>query len=170
MFLEASVIAIGVLISFYLKGLNFLAFNFVYPDFLIIFLIYFALRRGEFSGIWIGFFAGLLEDSAILFFSDGQNAFVHVIGTHMLFYTLTGYILGKLNRIIDRDSMMPVMVVVLVTTVIVRICVKGLTWVIQDINQNYDIFGTAVYTAALAPVWFFVLSWVYRATAEAEQQ
>ena len=169
MFLEILVIGIGILISFFLKDINFLALNYIYPDFLIIFLIYFALRRGEFSGIWIGFFSGLLEDSAILSFSSSAGKYVPVIGTHMLIYTLGGYILGKINRIIDRESMALVVLVVFGTTLLTRICIWFVNGVLQDFNKNYDIIGTTVYTALLAPVWFWILAWVYRYTSEVQQ-
>ena len=131
-FLELVVIALGMLVSFYLQNIQFLMVSNVYPDFLLTFLIYFALRRGEFSGIWIGFFAGMLEDAAP--FGYAQDANIYVIGNHMLFYTITGFILGKLNRIIDRDSMVPVVMVVFITAILVRCCIWLLYGVIMDFN------------------------------------
>ena len=45
MFLEATVVAVGLIISSFLKGINFLSLNFeflntgaIYPDFLLIFV------------------------------------------------------------------------------------------------------------------------------------
>lgn len=166
MFLELLVIGLGVLISFFLKETSFLAINYIYPDFLVIYVIFFALRRGEFSGLWIGFFAGLLEDSAIRFFSESQHAFVPVIGTHMFFYTLTGYLIGKFKRIIDRHSLLPIVVVVFLSTTIVGFCVWLLTGVLQDFNKNQSILATALYTALLSPVWFWLLGWLFRHSAE----
>jgi len=171
MLLEVGAIILGMLVSFFLKDINFLSLNFIYPDFLLIFIVYFALRRGEFAGIWIGFAAGLLEDSNILAFSSSQGKYVPVIGTHMLVYCLTGYLLGRFNRIIDRHSMIPIIVVVFVTTLLVRIQVWLVSFVLlQEVNRNYSFLATSVYTALLAPVWFWLLNWVYRYSQEVEKE
>lgn len=170
MLLETIVVAVGILVSFFLKDVNFLALNYVYPDFLLMFLIYFSLRRGEFSGIWIGFFSGLLEDSSILSFSDRVGQFAPLIGTHMFYYTLAGFTLGKLNRIIDRRSMVPVVLVVFGTTLLVRICIWLTTGILQDFNKNYSFVSVAVYSALLAPIWFWLLSWLYRYTTEVDAE
>ena len=84
--LNLAVIAAGILVSFFLKGFNFLSLNFeklggsiIYPDFLLIFVIFFALRRGEFSGLWIGFFAGLLEDAGLLGYAEKTGEFLPII-------------------------------------------------------------------------------------------
>jgi rod shape-determining protein MreD len=170
--LEIAVIAVGLLLSHFLKGINFLSINWditgvIYPDFLLIFVIFFALRRGEFSGLWIGFFAGLLEDSGILRFDFPEPA-LNVIGVHAIIYTLTGFILGKLNRIIDRDSTIPIMFVVFTTTFICRFLVWFIMGILDESSASYAFFGPAVYTAILSPVWFFLLGWAYRQTAEEE--
>ncbi len=166
MFIETAVIGVGIIVSFFLKDVNFLALSSVYPDFLLMFVIYFSLRRGEFSGIWLGFFSGLLEDSSILTFSQRAGQYVPLIGTHMFFYTLAGFILGKLNRIIDRRSMVPVVVVVFVTTLLVRFQIWLAHGLLQEFNKNYSFLAVAAYTALLAPVWFWLLSWLYRYTSE----
>jgi len=173
MFLELSVIAVGIVVSFFLKDVNFLALNvsffntgLIYPDFLLIFLIFFALNKGEFSGIWIGFFAGLLEDSAILSFSQATHEFVPIIGTHAIIYTITGFILGKINRIVDRESQAPMMVVSLVTTFAVRVLTWILMGIIVDFNKSYSFIGPAIFTAIISPIWFTLLSWLYRIKPE----
>jgi len=169
MFLNLSVVAVGILVSFFLKGVNFLSLNFefmgggiLYPDFLLIFVIFFALRRGEFSGLWIGFFAGLLEDSGLLSFSDKTGGFVPIIGTHALVYCMTGFVLGKINRLMDKDRVPTIILIVFLTTLAERILVWILVGVIEDFNKSYSFLGPAVYTALLSPIWFFVLGWVYK--------
>lgn len=169
MIFEAGAIALGILISFFLKDINFLGINLsflnsglIYPDFLLVFLIYFSLNKGEFSGIWIGFFAGLMEDSGLLQFADIQREFLPIIGVHSLVYTITGFSLGKLTRFIDRDHAIPQMVLVLITTVIVRFFIWLIMGVLQDFNSSYSFFGPAVYTALFTPIWFTLLSWIYR--------
>ncbi|MCE9597494.1 MAG: rod shape-determining protein MreD [Spirochaetia bacterium] len=169
MVLNIAVVAVGILLSFFLKGINFLSLNFefmgggiLYPDFLLIYVIFFALRRGEFSGLWIGFIAGLLEDSGLLSFSDKTGEFLPVIGTHALIYCLTGFILGKINRLMDKDRVPTIVLLVFGTTLAERILVWLLVGVLEDFNKSYSFLGPAVYTALLSPIWFFVLGWVYK--------
>ncbi len=173
MFLEISVIALGILVSFFLKDVNFLSLDFsflntgvIYPDFLLIFLIFFSLQKGEFAGIWIGFFSGLLEDSAIISFSARAGDFAPLIGTHAVIYTITGYVLGRINRVVDKESMLPIFVLVLCSTIAVR----ALTWLLMGIavefNKSYSFVGPALYTGLLSPIWFFILGWIYRIKPE----
>lgn len=169
MIFEIGATALGMMVSFFLKDINFLGLNFsflnsglIYPDFLLAFLIYFSLNKGDFSGIWIGFFAGLLEDSGLIQFADVQKEFLPIIGVHSLIYTLTGFTLGKITRFIDREHFIPQIVLVFVATVIVRFFIWLLMGVLQDFNSSYSFFGPAVYTALFTPIWFTLLGWVYR--------
>ncbi|MCB1308625.1 MAG: rod shape-determining protein MreD [Leptospiraceae bacterium] len=169
MFLEISVIALGMIIAYFMTQVPVLALNFefmntgvIYPDYLLMYLIFFALYRGEFAGIWLGFFAGLLEDGAVWVLSDATREYVPVIGIHASIYSLTGFILGKMNRIFDRYNMAPIVLLVLGTTFVVRL----LTWILQgvlgEMNRNFVLVGPALYTALISPIFFTVLSWLYR--------
>lgn len=167
--LDRIMIMVGLVASYFLKDINFLRLDFefmntgvIYPDFLLIFLVYFALRRGEYTGIWVGFFAGLLEDSSIIAFSQSAEAFHPIIGTHSLIYTLIGFTLGKLNRLVDRDSMLPIFVIALLSGIVSRILIWLLVGIIDEFNQSYSIMGPAVYSAIIAPMWFVLLAWIYR--------
>ncbi|MCB1169770.1 MAG: rod shape-determining protein MreD [Leptospiraceae bacterium] len=173
MFLEATVVAVGLIVSYFLKGINFLSLNFdflntgaIYPDFLLIFVIFFSIRKGDFTGIWIGFFAGLLEDSQLLAFDEGAREFVSIIGVHSLIYCLAGYTIGRLNKLLDRDSIASILVLVFATTFIVRICIWLLMGMIDQFSAAYPLLGPAVYTAIIAPVWFWILTTLYRLDAK----
>jgi rod shape-determining protein MreD len=175
MFLEAGALAFGILISFFLKDINFLGLNFgfigtgiIYPDFLLLFLIFFALHKREFSGIWIGFFAGILEDSGLLSFSQSQHEFLPIIGVHALIYTIAGFITGKISRFIDKTHIIPQMVVVFTAIVIIRILVWLLMGIIDQFNNTYSFFWPAFYTALLTPIWFVMLKWLYQVHGEDE--
>ena len=175
MLLDLLVIVLGLIFSYFLKDINFLSMTFdftgaIYPDFLLIFVIFFALRRGEFSGLWIGFFAGLLEDSNLLSFAQSTNTYNSIIGVHAIIYTLAGFILGKLNRIVDKDSTIPIMFVVLCTTFLCRLFVWMIMGFLDESNASYSFFGPAIYTAILAPIWFLLLGWTYRQTTEEQNQ
>lgn len=169
MLIETGVIALGMALCYFLKDIQFLSLNFnflntgvINPDFLLMFVIFFALFRGEFSGLWIGFFAGLLEDSANWVIGGGDAEFSALIGIHSLIYSLSGFFLGKINRVIDRRQTLPIMVLVLAATFVVRFLTWLLQGIVEDFNSNYSLLGPAIYTALLAPIWFAVMAWVYR--------
>ena len=176
MIVEILLITFGLVASFFLKDFNFLALEFdflntgiIYPDFLLMFVIFFALHKGEFSGLWIGFFAGILEDSGIITFSDASGEFSAILGVHSLVYSLFGFALGKMNRLVDRHSVFPVFVIVLVGSVLVRFLIWMVMGFVNEFNQSYSFFGPAVYTAIISPLWFFLLLWVYRNVIEDEK-
>jgi len=176
MFFELGAVAFGLLVSFFLKDINFLGLNFavlhtglVYPDFLLIFVVFFALHKREFSGLWIGFFAGLLEDSGIIRFSDSSGEFLNLLGVHALVYTLVGFTLGKISRFVDKESSLPILFILFFTALVTRIAIWFLMGVVNEFNDSYPFFIPAVYTAAVSPLWFAVLSWVYKASIQEEK-
>jgi rod shape-determining protein MreD len=176
MILETIAIGVGIVISFFLKDINFLGLNIaflntglVYPDFLLIFLIFFAMYRGEFAGLWIGFFTGILEDSGMIQFSSHPLAFVNILGVHSLIYTLTGFFLGKLSRYMDRNSTLPIIAVTFVTAFVVRLMTWIVMGVVAEFNHSFSFLSPAIYTAAVSPIWFFILGWAYRSTIQEEK-
>lgn len=171
MFFEIGAIAFGLLVSFFLKDINFLGLNFefistgvVYPDFLMIFVIFFSLHKGEFSGLWIGFFAGLLEDSGLLSFVGGE--FIPIIGVHALIYTSTGFFIGSIQKYLDKDHAIPQMLLVFAIIIVIRILTWVMIGILESFNMNYPIVGPALYTALLTPIWFTLLGWLYRLPEE----
>lgn len=173
MLLEFAVIILGMLGSYFLKDINFLSLQFdvlntgvIYPDFLLIFVVYFALIKGEFTGLWIGFFAGILEDSTILRFGGGADPFTSILGLHAFAYTILGYGLGKANRMMDRDNLSTTLIVVFGATLATRFLVWLEMGIVNQFYASYSFLSTALYTAAIAPVWFALLSWLYRIGGE----
>ncbi|MBW7858049.1 MAG: rod shape-determining protein MreD [Leptonema sp. (in: Bacteria)] len=169
MILEFLVIFLGMIVSYFLKDMNFLSLQFdvlntgiIYPDFLLIFVVFFALQRGEFSGLWIGFFAGLLEDSTILRFSDSTDPFTMILGLHSFAYTLLGFILGKMNRSLARENISTSIIVVFTSTLLTRLLVWLLMGIVNQFYVSYSFLSTAFYTAAISPIWFALLAWLYR--------
>lgn len=71
-----------------------LAYGRVVPNLLILLTGTYGLIRGEYSGIFVGFFSGLLID---IFFMD-------VLGFYALVYMLAGYFAGKLNTYYIHDD------------------------------------------------------------------
>jgi rod shape-determining protein MreD len=168
MMIEIFVVFLGLIFSYFLKDINFLSLQFdflksgsVYPDFLLIFLIYFSLKTNEMWGIWLGFFAGLLEDSTILQFSPKNNEYIHLIGIHTLIYPIMGFILGKINRYLDINNIRTIIFVTFGCSFITRFLIWILMGIIDKFYQSYSFIAPSIYTSILAPVWFFFLKWIY---------
>lgn len=95
-----------VIIMFLLQTSVFsqLSYGRVVPNLLIFLVSVYGLMRGEYSGIFIGFFSGLLQD---IFFMD-------VIGFYAMIYMMIGYFNGRLNTYyIRQDFRLPLAAVTL---------------------------------------------------------
>ncbi|MCS7206140.1 MAG: rod shape-determining protein MreD [Leptospiraceae bacterium] len=167
--LEFFIILLGLIFSYFLKDINFLGLEFeffkigsIYPDFLLIFIIYFAMKTDEFKAIWIAFFGGLLEDSTILSFSPEESEFVNVLGIHSLIYPLVALVIAKLQKHLDTENFKTIMFVVFVSSLVSRIYVWFVMGILDDFYSSYSFIGPSIYTSVLAPVWFLFLKWIYR--------
>ena len=172
MLLESGLIALGMVISYFLKDIQFLSLTFDFletgtigPDFLLIFVIFFSLFRGEFVGLWVGFFAGILEDGANWVFYNSSGAFVPIVGIHALVYSIAGFALGKISQVFDRYQTAPIIALVFVSAFVVRFFAWTIQGIVEDFNKNYSLVGPAVYTAIISPIWFTFLGWLYRIKA-----
>ena len=168
MLIEILVIFIGLIFSYFLKDINFLSLQFdflrtgsIYPDFLLIFLIYFTLRTNEMWGIWLGFFGGLLEDTTILNFNSSNSEYIQLIGIHTLIYPIMGFILGKINRYLDIDNIRTIIFVTFVTSLSTRLMIWLIMGIVEEFYHSYSFIGPSIYTSILAPIWFFLLKWIY---------
>ncbi len=168
MIIEILFIFLGLVFSYFLKDINFLSLQFdfiksgsVYPDFLLIFIIYFSLKKNELVGIWLGFFAGLLEDSSILSFSQKNKEFINLIGIHSLVYPILGFILGKFNKYLDIDNIRTVIVITFLASIFTRISVWFIMGILDTFYESFAFFSPSIYTSLVAPVWFFFLKWIY---------
>lgn len=71
-----------------------LAFGRSVPNLLIALTSIYGLMRGEYYGIWVGFFCGLLQD---IFFMD-------VLGFYALVYMMIGYFNGRCSLYFAQDD------------------------------------------------------------------
>lgn len=79
-----------------------LAYGRIVPNLMIFLTATYGLIRGEYSGIFLGFFSGLLID---IFFMD-------VLGFYALVYMLIGYFAGRLNTYyMHNDFKLPLAVI-----------------------------------------------------------
>ena len=78
--------------------LNLISIGSVTPNLLVVLCVSMGLMRGRKSGLWVGFFSGLLVD---LFFGS-------VFGFYALIYMYIGYLSGYAHRIYyDNDVKVP---------------------------------------------------------------
>lgn len=85
------IIACFLLQTTVFKGL---AFGGIVPNLLIVLTASFGFMRGECTGLFVGFFCGLLSD---IFFGN-------VLGLNAMIYMYIGYTNGKFNRIFFPDD------------------------------------------------------------------
>ncbi|MGJ4786465.1 rod shape-determining protein MreD [Leptospira koniambonensis] len=161
MILEYIVIGAGILISHFLNGTNLFEISGFKPDFMVIFVLFFALRRGTMAGIWIGFFGGLLSDSGL----GGEivdNIVTYKIGLHSLTFCIMGYIVGKFARPAYHENQISIMLYSLVVTLVSRIASSLLFSAFFHENLNYSIISTSIFNGAIAPMFFWILGKLYR--------
>ncbi len=163
-----SVVA-GLLLSYFLKDVQFLSLDLpffntglIYPDFLLIYIAFFALTRGELAGTWVGFFAGLLEDGTNWVFDGSDGGFSTIIGVHSFVYSLLGYTLGFFRQYFQTYQTSFTILLLFVVSILSRFFIWILHAMIDSLNMNYPILGPALYTSVLSPVWFSFMSWLYR--------
>lgn len=170
MILERLVIGIGILLAHVLNGTNLFDIGTaIKPDFMILLVIFFALRKGGMSGLWIGFIGGLLTDAA-LGGEEGLGGKVYYkIGIHSLSFSIIGYLLGKFGRISYNENFVSISIFAFLLTLVTR----GLTYMLFSFffhpNLNYSFVATSIYNAAIAPLTFFTLSWIYKLDASSSE-
>ena len=88
----------SIIISFILQTtvLRYVDLGGIVPNLLIIMTAGFAFMRGDKSGIWVGFFCGILVD---VFFGT-------YLGFYALIYMYLGFIVGKFNKIFYPENVL----------------------------------------------------------------
>ncbi len=163
MILERIVIGIGILLAHVLNGTNLFDIGTaIKPDFMILLVIFFALRKGGLSGLWVGFLGGLLTDAALGGEEGLGGKIFYKIGIHSLSFSIIGYLLGKFGRVSYNENFVSISIFAFTLTLITR----GLTYMLFTFffhpNLNYSFVATSIYNAAIAPLTFFTLSLIYK--------
>ncbi len=162
MILEKIMIGVGLLLAHFLNGSALFEIGGYKPDFMMILVLFFALRKGGLFGLWIGFFGGLLTDSGLGGETEIDNEVYYKIGLHTLSYSLTGYIVGKFTRSAYNENYLSITIYVLVFTFLSRVFVYLLFILFFHSNDSYSLIATSLYTAILGPLFFFILTWSYK--------
>jgi rod shape-determining protein MreD len=121
------------------------------PDFVLLVIVYAALKRGPMAGMFTGFAGGIMEG----FFSPPY-------GFHALAKTIIGFILGKFEGILSIDPFFMKILLVLGATIVKGIF-TGLGHLVFGISGPpfFTFAGCvlveAVYNALFAPILFFLM-------------
>ncbi|MCB1191283.1 MAG: rod shape-determining protein MreD [Leptospiraceae bacterium] len=163
MILEKIVIVIGLVLAHFLNGSNLFELGpAIKPDFVFLFILFFAIKRGGLSGIWIGFLGGLLSDAGLGGEIGEGGRVYYKIGIHALSFCLVGYLVGKFARARYNENFISVSITIFLLTLVARVFTYLLFLAFFHPNQNYSFFSNSIYNAFIGPVTFFVLSWVYK--------
>lgn len=127
----------------------FIAIKGYYPSLLILFVISYSIIYGSLPGLWLGVFAGLLQD---VFFT---NAF----GINSLSNMLIGCIAGIIgNSILKERSIVPVISSFALS--VLKMALVSILLLILNVKFNYKgIFYSSLYNL---PFSFFIYRYTYR--------
>jgi len=163
MILEKVVIGVGLLVVYFLDGSSLFELgNAIKPDFMAVFVVFFALRKGASYGLWIGFFGGLLTDTALGGEIGPMGQMSYKIGLHSLVFSLLGYITGKITRSAFNENYFSITIYVFAFTLLSRLATYFIYTLVFYPNENYSFLTTSVYNGVIAPLAFFILTWLYK--------
>lgn len=127
----------------------------VFPNCILIAIVYLGLSRGQLSGEVMGFFLGLTWDA---FSTD-------VFGVRAIMFTIIGYFAGMMNKNFDKDQIFTQIVVVFFANIIYWVGFSLMYYIIPEGSGSYRPFvftlqGTLkiALTVAISPIVFFILN------------
>ncbi|MCK5861092.1 MAG: rod shape-determining protein MreD [Candidatus Hydrogenedentes bacterium] len=136
---------------------EFLRFQEVSPDIILVLVVYFAIAYGAERAMFTGVIGGLYQDVAV-------NT---TLGHHVLCYVIIGYILGHLaTRLVSEHAAVKAGLVLL-AGLCQGILFVAIQYVIQpQRGMIYPILNTVVpiafYSAVLTPVVFLIVDRIFR--------
>ena len=164
MLIEKLSIAIVLILSYVFQvNADFIALAEIKPDLLLILTIYIAFYKGEFSGLWLGFFTGLLQDinlGGYVSLTSGEVT-KYFIGSHALPKALIGYFTGKLLPLFLSENPFVISLLIFSGNLI-----KGILFlsIIMIFHEGYQISAAifiilpeSLYTAIVGMFWFRLL-------------
>lgn len=176
MILEKVVIGIAIFVSYFLQtSVDFFALGSIKPDFLLILTVYFALYRGSFAALWIGFFGGLLQDINLGGYTNlVKQEMQYYIGTSALAKTIIGFVAGKVARDINKEATSLIVIVVFVACLIKGIIMFFTVAIFHSSAHAASlitiVLPEALFTAILSIIWFRLLRWAFPTVEKTEGQ
>ncbi|MGP1454312.1 MAG: rod shape-determining protein MreD [Treponema sp.] len=124
----------------------------VFPDFLLLLIIYVACHNGAVTGVIIGFLSGLLLD----FLS------IAPFGLHAFVFTVMGFVYGKLYGKYNTKAFFFSLIFGVTGVILKALLLFLLRFLFGTVVQVYDLFSVLflvelVLTTVFAPALFFVL-------------
>lgn len=127
----------------------------VFPNCILIAVVYLGLSKGKLSGEIMGFFLGLTWDA---FSTD-------VFGVRAVMFTMIGYFAGMMNKNFDKDQVFTQIIVVFFANMIYWIGFSLIYYIIPEGSGSYKPFVITVQgslkialTVIAAPAVFFILN------------
>ena len=126
----------------------------IFPNFILIAVVYLGLTRGKLSAEVMGFLFGLTWDA---FSTD-------VFGVRAIMFTFIGYFAGILSKKFDKNQVFTQMVVVFLSSVIYWIGFSLIYYVLPEGSGSYTPFVVSLYgslkiglTVIISPIVFMML-------------
>ncbi|MCL2145245.1 MAG: rod shape-determining protein MreD [Endomicrobia bacterium] len=126
----------------------------VFPNFILIAVVYIGLTRGKLSGEMMGFMLGLTWDA---FSTD-------VFGVRAIMFTIIGYFAGMMNKSFNKDQAFTQIVVVFLSSMIYWIGFSLIYYILPEGSGGYTPFMITMRgslkiaaTVLIAPVAFYLL-------------
>jgi len=126
----------------------------IFPNFILIAVVYLGLSKGKMSGQVMGFVFGLTWDA---FSTD-------VFGIRAIMFVILGYCAGSLSKNFDKDQAFAQIVLVFAASIVYWLGFSALYFIVPDGVVSYTPFVVSLYgslkiafTVIIAPAVFFIL-------------
>jgi rod shape-determining protein MreD len=131
----------------------------IFPNFILIAIVYLGLSEGKMSAQLMGFLLGLTWDA---FSTD-------VFGVRVIMFTVIGYFTGALNKNFDKDQIFAQVILVFAACIVYWLGFSAIYFVIPEGAGSYSPFVVSLYgslkigfTVLIAPAVFFFMNAVSR--------
>lgn len=156
-----------IILSFVLQTTVFkgISFGGIVPNLLMILTAAFGFMRGEKTGLWIGFFCGLLGD---IFFSS-------ILGLNALLFMYIGYLNGKFHKIFFPDDIKLPLALILVSDFVYGVLYYLTLFLLRGRFQFtyyliHIILPETVYTILVTLLFYPLILWINKRLEEYEQR
>ncbi|MDO4648646.1 MAG: rod shape-determining protein MreD [Eubacteriales bacterium] len=151
------ILFLTILCSFLLQStvVHSISLGSISPNLILILVVSFGLMRGRKSGLWVGFFSGILID---IFYG-------YPFGFYALIYMYIGFFSGYAHRICYDDDLKVPVLLVTVSDFVYNIAVYGLQFLLRGRTGLFtylyriilpEVFYTAILTLIVYRVFHYI--------------
>lgn len=122
----------------------------IYPNFILIYIVFTGLNKGSIKGELTGFFYGLIWD---ILSTD-------IFGIRTLTFTISGYLSGRFNKKLDKNQPLTQVIVMLFSLLIVKFGTSIIYLIVRTetpypyFEITYNTWGQMLCNLILAPIIF----------------